>query len=92
MIITINKSKTDQMGETATVVLAGGPDHPLCPVVWYKEYLEKRGNTGGKLFKNLGEPVHLAVATPNHIVKAWLTRIGVDPKNYGSYSLRAPRR
>ena len=38
--------------------------------------------------KKVREPGHLAVVTPNHIVKAWLTRIGVDPKYYGSHSLR----
>jgi integrase len=88
VIITIKRSKTDKTGETATVVLAGGPGHPLCPVMWYKKYLEKRGNVGGKLFKKVGEPGHLAATTPNYIVKAWLTRIGVDPKGYGSHSLR----
>ncbi len=75
------------MGETATVVLAGGPDHPLCPVKWYNKSGEK-GWGRRRTVQKVGEPGHLAVATPNHIVKAWLTRIGVDPKYYGSHSLR----
>ena len=39
-------------------------------------------------FQEVGEQGRLAKTTPSHVVKAWLVRIGVDPRKYGSHSLR----
>ena len=42
------------------------------------------------LFHQLGKAMgqRLAKATPNHILKRWMEKIKVDPKGYGSHSLR----
>ena len=42
------------------------------------------------LFHQLGTTAgqRLAKATPNHILKKWMRKIKVDPKGYGSHSLR----
>ena len=39
-----------------------------------------------QLGKAEGQP--LAKATPNYILKTWMKKIKVDPKGYGSHSLR----
>ncbi len=91
IIIVVRKSKTDKYSENATIVLAECPGHPLCPVWWYKRYLKWR-NKGTNFFTGTGggKPLgcQLANTTPNHIIKMWLKLIGVDPKLYGSHSLR----
>jgi hypothetical protein len=90
LVITIETSKTDKFHKGATVVMAGCPGHKLCPVSWYKRYMECRAQgatfftQGGK--QGRGGP--LGPTKPNFVIKDWLQRIGVNPKGYGSHSLR----
>jgi integrase len=90
LVLTIRKSKTDKFHEGATVVLAGCPGHGLCPVAWYKKYMACRAN-GPTFFTQEGKEGKggpLGPTKPNFVIKDWLQRIGVDPKGYGSHSLR----
>jgi len=91
LYVVIKKSKTDQFGENATIVVASQPGSNLCPVMWYKAHTARRAPTSTFLFHSVvphsvGKP--LAKATSNHTIKRWLTHIGVDPRPFGSHSLR----
>jgi integrase len=90
LFVVIKKSKMDQFGESATIVLGGSPGNILCPVMWYKAHMAHRIPESPHLFHKVdrqqGGP--LKAATPNHTIKKWLRSIGVDPKRYGSHSLR----
>jgi len=89
LYVVVKKSKTDQFSENATIVIGACPQSPLCPVRWYLEHGGLRMNVE-PLFHQLGKAAgqQLAKATPNHILKKWMKRIKVDPKGYGSHSLR----
>ena len=87
MYIVIRKSKTDQTGETATVVLSACPESDICPVRWLQHYRSLRGKATCLFAKtDVGGP--LAKRTVRALVKAWLLRIGVNPEGYGSHSMR----
>ena len=90
LVIAVDKSKTDKFHEGATVGLAGCPGHKLCPVSWGKRYMECRAK-GATFFTQEGKQGRggpLGATKPNFVIKDWLQRIGVDPKGYGSHSLR----
>ena len=89
LVLIIEKSKTDKFHQGATVVLAGCPGHKLCPVAWYKRYIKCREK--GRTFftqEGKGRGGALGPTKPNFVIKDWLRRIGIDPKGYGSHSLR----
>ena len=89
LYIIVRRSKTDQYGENATIVVTGCPGSPICPVLWYKRHNTVRRKSQflfHKIPKVSLEP--LGKATPNEIIKEHLRKIGVDPKGYGSHSLR----
>lgn len=89
LYVVVRKSKTDQFSENATIVIGECPQSPLCPVRWYLKHDGLR-MSNVPLFHQMGKTAgqRLAKATPNHILKKWLKRIKVDPKAYGSHSLR----
>ena len=89
LYMVIRKSKTDQNGENATVVVSGCPTSPICPVMWYYRYMALRRESPF-LFHQVpkNSVAELAKGTPYRLIKAWLARIKVDPKGYGSHSLR----
>ena len=85
----VRKSKTDQYSENATVVIAGCPGSPICPVMLYLRYTALRRSSKSffhQVPKGSLEP--LATTSPCYLIKAWLKRINVDPAGYGSHSLR----
>jgi integrase len=89
LYVVVRKSKTDQLSENATIVIGGCPGNRLCPVAWYRLHTSKRLASPflfHKVAKGAGQK--LAKTTPNHTVKRWLGKIGVDPAGFGSHSLR----
>lgn len=88
LFVCVAKSKTDPGRNGATMVLVACPGSHICPVRWYRLYcLVQRSKT--HVF-HCADPMagKLAKATPNHLLKKALKAIGIDPKPYGSHSLR----
>ena len=89
LYMVVRKSKTDQYSENATVVVSGCPGNPICPVMWYKRYMALRRDSPFFFHQAPKNSVEkLAKSSPCYLVKYWLARISVDPKGFGSHSLR----
>jgi site-specific recombinase XerD len=80
-------AKNDKDRNGSTVILAGSDKSPLCPLKWFKMHKSVR-NSSTHVFHKEGYDEPLAPKSPNFIFKKWLKKIGVDPKPYGSHSLR----
>ena len=86
------KADTERKGET--VVLTSAKKSLLCPVAWYKTHLQYRNKRRPDewpthVFHTLDDNrAPLATSTPYHTIKRMLKMIKVDPKGYGSHSLR----
>ena len=89
LFIRIGQSKTDQTHETATIVLCGSKGSTICPIKWFKWHCAVR-HESPFVFTDLyrGVVKGLSAKTPCGIVKRALASIGIDPKPYGSHSLR----
>jgi integrase len=93
LIITIQRSKTDQLGRSSRVHVQRGCDPELCPVVAVQSWLgfvEGPGPLfrpitayGGVLARRL-EPSSVAV-----VVKRYGDVLGLSPEEIGAHSLRA---
>ena len=88
LFIRVRKSKTDPGRNGATVVLAACHGSLLCPVSWFRLFCTVRRSHTHVFHSSLAKAEKLAKTTPNSLLKKWLTAIGVDPKPYGSHSLR----
>ena len=89
LFINVRMSKTDQTHENATIVLCGSAASAICPIRWFRLFQKvRRGGTHLFHQSNRGSVSKLAPASPNSILKKWLERIGIDPRRYGSHSLR----
>jgi len=84
----IRKSKTDQTGENATILLSACPGSDLCPVKWLRHHRRLQPSQGKHLFCAVKGANALSRRTPHQLVRKWLQRIGVNPTGYGSHSMR----
>jgi integrase len=82
----MSKNDTERTGHT--VVLVEAPESPLCPVSWFRLHCKTRRSATHVFHSSFLEPKKLSPKTPNSIFKRWLKAIGVDPRPYGSHSLR----
>ena len=88
LFVCVARSKTDPGRNGAIMVLAAYPGSCLCPVRWFRLYCKvQRSKTHVFHCADLAAG-KLAKATPNALLKKALKAIGVDPKPYGSHSLR----
>ena len=82
LVVTIRRSKRDQVAAGREIGVFRGR-HPLtCPVRSLRAWLRKRGDAAGSLLGVRG-------ATVNEIVRGGVESIGLDPADYGAHSLRA---
>ena len=96
LFLYIWKSKTDQGERGHTIVLAGKPGSPICPVAWVARWRGVRGESDWffHALNRSGVPkcranrTELARATMNHVVKGCAAALGRDPSGYGSHSCR----
>jgi hypothetical protein len=88
LFIRVRTSKTDPGRNGAIIVLAACPESPLCPVKWFRLYCKVRRSNTHVFHRSDLATMKLAKSTPNSLLKKWLIAIGVDPKPYGSHSLR----
>ena len=91
IFIFLDKSKNDPERVGHTVVIAPGKGTKLEPLEQVKMYLRRMEAhpEATHFFHSSRTPYpRLSKKTPNHLIKKWLTKIGVDPKPYGSHSCR----
>ena len=100
--ITIHKSKTDQLGEGFSRVIAEVPGDPLCAVTAVRTWLDEAGIKEGPVFQTIGRGGKIGRLGRKSgefgpisdqmialIVKAAARRAGEDPKLFAGHSLRA---
>ena len=88
LFIRVRQSKTDPGRNGATMVLVACKGSPLCPVAWFGLYCKVQRSPTHVFHRSDVRAGKLAKSTPNSLLKKWLKAIGVDPKPYGSHSLR----
>jgi integrase len=88
LFVCVAKSKTDPGRNGAIMVLAACPGSFICPVKWYRLYCKVRRSTTHVFHCADKEASKMAKSTPNGLLKKALTGLGIDPKPYGSHSLR----
>jgi site-specific recombinase XerD len=91
LTLLIRRSKTDQSGEGAQVVISETRTC-ICPLKWYRIFCGVRNPHATFLFHRMGTSKDmdspLSTATPNFVIKRLIKSIGLDPSLYGSHSCR----
>lgn len=92
MVVTIQKSKTDQLGEGHQVAVLNG--NYVKPISRLREWLESSRIQTGFIFQSLaaggiptGKGIHPSEVA--RIVKRHVSAIGLNPTDYSAHSLRA---
>lgn len=93
LILTINREKQDQEGKGRFIGLKRGLHRNTDPVRTLRDWLKRRGrNTPGPLFWRL-DPKHKGQRMDGEciyrVVKKCVARLGIDPADFGSHSMRA---
>ena len=92
MMLTIRRSKTDQLGKGQRVPILDG--RGIRPIKHLRVWLECSGIIKGPLFQTMKRGGHLRGKSMHHsdiprIVKHYAALIGLDPKDIAGHSLRA---
>ena len=94
VVLTIQRSKTDQEGQGRPVGVPYGSNLATCPVRAVKRWLDILGSESGPVFRPINRHGQISDARLSDravglVVKRWVERIGLDPNIYGGHSLRA---
>lgn len=94
LVITLQRSKTDQEGLGRKVALPYGSDRATCPVRAYRDWLDGGQIEAGPVFREVDRHGHvqgqaLHKDSVGLIVKRAVARIGLKPADYAGHSLRA---
>jgi len=94
LVLTIRREKQNQEGEPRLIGVPYGRNRDTCPVRSLKQWLQERGDGPGAVFTNLGGGMgaKLRPIQPERycqIVQQCVAKIGLDPKKFGSHSLRS---
>ena len=92
-IITIRRSKTDQLGAGRKVGIPNGPTR-YCPVAALEAWIAKAALTEGAVFRPIDrhgriEDVRLSGEAVSLVIKERVAAAGLDPARYSGHSLRA---
>jgi site-specific recombinase XerD len=95
LVVSLPRSKTNQRGEAAElVVLPHAGSRARCPVTALRTWLEAAGLDDGPVLRPvskgnrpLGRPLH--PESINNLVQAAVSRAGLDPAPFSAHSLRA---
>lgn len=93
VIVTIERSKTDQGGAGRTVGIPRGRNK-FCPVRSFEQWIEIADLSSGPLFRPVAKSGEiganrLSAEAVALIVKKWVAKIGFQPSEYSGHSLRA---
>ncbi|MCA0143961.1 site-specific integrase [Blastococcus sp. LR1] len=95
LVLTLPRSKTNQTGQTAELVVLPRAGNPArCPVVALRRWLQLSGITEGLVFRPVSKGntvLHrgLHPETVNNLVQQAIARGGTDPTRFSAHSLRA---
>ena len=94
LVVTLDRSKTDQEGQGRQVAIPYGSNPETCPVRAYREWMEAAGLTAGAVFREIDrhgsvEAKALHKDSVGLIVKRAAARIGLEAALYAGHSLRA---
>ncbi len=95
LVLTLARSKTNQTGERAELVVLPRAANPArCPVTALQHWTDLAGITDGPLFRGVGKdnrarPTPLHPESINTLVQNAVARAGIDPTRYSAHSLRA---
>ena len=94
VIITLQRSKTDQEGQGIKKGILYGENERTCPVQALKKWLDIAGITSGPVFRNFDIHCNLNDARLSDkgvalIVKRYAKKIGKDEKDFAGHSLRS---
>ncbi len=92
LVITIERSKTDQEGQGQEVAVPRGTK--ACPVAALRAWLSAAGIEDGPLFRRLRRGGHvtddaISPRTIATVVKKYAALAGLDPDDFGGHSLRS---
>lgn len=93
-IVTLRRSKTDQMGKGLQVAVAHGVNPDFCPVIALRQWLQAAELKKGPLFPRIDRhdnvgTVGLTRMGVNLVIKRAVKNAGFDPTHYSGHSLRA---
>ena len=91
LFVFVEMSKTDQARVGDTVVIEESPmDRQTCVVDWYCKYVALRNPSAEYLFHQACGRVSskMSVRTASDRMNVWCTKLGLNPKLYGSHSCR----
>jgi site-specific recombinase XerD len=93
LVLTIYREKTNQEGRCRLIGLPKGNHRDTCPVRCLRAWLDRRGLDPGYVFSRLDtwgdRKVALQPERFCQILQSAVARIGLDPKLFGSHSLRS---
>lgn len=90
LLIHVRREKTDQEGRGRYIGIPAGKNPETCPTRALSAWLDARGRKGaGALFTRIGTFERLHPDAIWRVVKRRLAEAGIDPRGYGSHSLRA---
>ena len=92
--ITVKRSKTDQFGEGSIKALPYFKESLYCPVTILKRWLNVSKISKGPIFRRFSKGSRLSKYRLNDqtvalIIKKYLSKAGIDSKNYSGHSLRS---
>lgn len=94
LIVTLRRTKTDQIGRGRQIGIPLGSNEKTCPVRAIKAWLSVSGIHAGPLFRSVNrhgqvQPSRLSDQTVATVVKRTVLSIGLDPRNFAGHSLRS---
>jgi integrase len=93
IFVTIQKSKTDQMGEGQSIGIPYGSTYETCPVRSLQRWLEVANISEGALFRSVDRHGNVKGRiqdnTVDRVVKKCAAAAEMDASRYGAHSLRA---
>ncbi|NCB40060.1 MAG: site-specific integrase [Erysipelotrichia bacterium] len=94
LIVTLNRSKTDQEGKGQKKGIPYGNFGDTCPVLGLQEWLTVSGITSGAIFRSIDRHGNvsnkrLSGKAVSLVIKRIAKEVGLDPKKFAGHSLRA---
>jgi site-specific recombinase XerD len=94
LVITLRRSKTDQLMAGRRIGVPYGADPETCPIRTTEAWMECAGISSGALFRSINrhgqiQPRRLAGLDVARVIKKLAHRVGLDAASYAGHSLRS---